>query len=102
MGVGGGVWLINGTPRSPYLSPAAGLASSRPPPLLLLFFSSAETLMDSRWATTELAWTTFPESGVSVCVCVCVCVRARAPSLFLFHLPVNKAQSACYSMPPTV
>ncbi|XP_022610516.1 ephrin type-B receptor 3-like [Seriola dumerili] len=22
-----------------------------------------ETLMDSRWATTELAWTTFPESG---------------------------------------
>uniref|UniRef100_A0A4W6FP99 Ephrin type-B receptor 3 n=1 Tax=Lates calcarifer TaxID=8187 RepID=A0A4W6FP99_LATCA len=23
----------------------------------------AETLMDSRWATTELAWTTFPESG---------------------------------------
>lgn len=26
----------------------------------------AETLMDSRWATTELAWTTYPESGVSV------------------------------------
>lgn len=25
----------------------------------------AETLMDSRWATTELAWTTYPESGVS-------------------------------------
>ncbi|XP_070775202.1 ephrin type-B receptor 3 isoform X3 [Enoplosus armatus] len=25
-----------------------------------------ETLMDSRWATTELAWTTFPESGSSV------------------------------------
>ncbi|KAA8587351.1 hypothetical protein FQN60_016213 [Etheostoma spectabile] len=24
---------------------------------------SPETLMDSRWATTELAWTTFPESG---------------------------------------
>ncbi|KTG01954.1 hypothetical protein cypCar_00009092 [Cyprinus carpio] len=23
----------------------------------------AETLMDSRWATTELAWTTYPESG---------------------------------------
>ncbi|KAI3375164.1 hypothetical protein L3Q82_021678 [Scortum barcoo] len=30
------------------------------PPTLLFF---AETLMDSRWATTELAWTTFPESG---------------------------------------
>uniref|UniRef100_A0A8C4D8E9 Ephrin type-B receptor 3 n=1 Tax=Dicentrarchus labrax TaxID=13489 RepID=A0A8C4D8E9_DICLA len=26
-------------------------------------FFFAETLMDSRWATTELAWTTFPESG---------------------------------------
>uniref|UniRef100_A0A8D3A854 Ephrin type-B receptor 3 n=1 Tax=Scophthalmus maximus TaxID=52904 RepID=A0A8D3A854_SCOMX len=26
-------------------------------------FPSKETLMDSRWATTELAWTTFPESG---------------------------------------
>uniref|UniRef100_A0A3Q1CKL6 Ephrin type-B receptor 3 n=1 Tax=Amphiprion ocellaris TaxID=80972 RepID=A0A3Q1CKL6_AMPOC len=25
--------------------------------------SVPETLMDSRWATTELAWTTFPESG---------------------------------------
>ncbi|XP_038574369.1 ephrin type-B receptor 3 [Micropterus salmoides] len=25
--------------------------------------SVEETLMDSRWATTELAWTTFPESG---------------------------------------
>uniref|UniRef100_A0A3P9NHQ2 Ephrin type-B receptor 3 n=1 Tax=Poecilia reticulata TaxID=8081 RepID=A0A3P9NHQ2_POERE len=30
------------------------------PPSYSLF---AETLMDSRWATTELAWTTFPESG---------------------------------------
>ena len=36
--------------------------------------SVPETLMDSRWATTELAWTTFPESGVGVCVCVCLCV----------------------------
>uniref|UniRef100_A0A7N6AUB7 Ephrin type-B receptor 3 n=1 Tax=Anabas testudineus TaxID=64144 RepID=A0A7N6AUB7_ANATE len=26
-------------------------------------FPTEETLMDSRWATTELAWTTFPESG---------------------------------------
>uniref|UniRef100_A0A673AJ54 Ephrin type-B receptor 3 n=1 Tax=Sphaeramia orbicularis TaxID=375764 RepID=A0A673AJ54_9TELE len=26
-------------------------------------FYTEETLMDSRWATTELAWTTFPESG---------------------------------------
>lgn len=31
----------------------------------LVFFVLTETLMDSRWATTELAWTTFPESGVS-------------------------------------
>lgn len=32
------------------------------------FLLPTETLMDSRWATTELAWTTFPESGVSKCV----------------------------------
>ncbi|KAL3988217.1 hypothetical protein ACER0C_012535 [Sarotherodon galilaeus] len=38
-------------------------------PLAILKLLSAsllvikETLMDSRWATTELAWTTFPESG---------------------------------------
>ncbi|XP_053738700.1 ephrin type-B receptor 3 isoform X2 [Synchiropus splendidus] len=28
-----------------------------------LVLAVEETLMDSRWATTELAWTTFPESG---------------------------------------
>src|SRR4029434_8016324 len=37
-----------------------------------------ETLMDTKWATTELAWTAHPETGVSIteCVCVCECVRA--------------------------
>uniref|UniRef100_A0A674N7Z2 Ephrin type-B receptor 3 n=1 Tax=Takifugu rubripes TaxID=31033 RepID=A0A674N7Z2_TAKRU len=31
--------------------------------MLLLAPAGRQTLMDSRWATTELAWTTFPESG---------------------------------------
>ncbi|XP_029560036.1 ephrin type-B receptor 3 isoform X1 [Salmo trutta] len=31
--------------------------------VLPVVLSVEETLMDSKWATTELAWTTFPESG---------------------------------------
>ncbi|XP_061549717.1 ephrin type-B receptor 3 [Phycodurus eques] len=31
--------------------------------LVPMVLAVEETLMDSRWATTELAWTTFPESG---------------------------------------
>lgn len=31
----------------------------------MFMFPITETLMDSRLATTELAWTTYPESGVS-------------------------------------
>ncbi|XP_041946265.1 ephrin type-B receptor 3 [Alosa sapidissima] len=31
--------------------------------LLPVVFGVEETLMDSKWATTELAWTTYPESG---------------------------------------
>lgn len=34
------------------------------------FFFSAETLMDTKWATTELAWTSHPETGVSYYCCV--------------------------------
>lgn len=34
----------------------------------LIIFGHTETLMDSKWATTELAWTTYPESGVSKCL----------------------------------
>lgn len=30
--------------------------------------------MDTTWATTELAWTAHPETGVSL-LCVCACVR---------------------------
>ena len=55
------IWFLLLTPFNPDLSTFLLLSLS-----LSLFFSSvAETLMDSRWATTELAWTTFPESGVS-------------------------------------
>ncbi|KAM7379022.1 hypothetical protein PAMP_004600 [Pampus punctatissimus] len=35
-----------------------------------------ETLMDSRWATTELAWTTFPESGVRPSLNVLVSMKS--------------------------
>lgn len=35
-----------------------------------LFFCFAETLMDTKWATTELAWTSHPETGVSYYFCV--------------------------------
>lgn len=41
-----------------------------------------ETLMDSKWATTELAWTTYPESGVSTSV-----PSVRSHPLYL-HAPV--------------
>lgn len=38
-----------------------------------------ETLMDSKWATTELAWTTYPESGVSMSVLsVCSCLPTHS------------------------
>ena len=67
-------------------------------PLYLTSSSSqfAETLMDSRWATTELAWTTFPESGVSYLFIFFVLQQ------HLFHLLVNRAQSALNSTPPAV
>lgn len=71
------------------------------PPTLVFFI--AETLMDSRWATTELAWTTFPESGVSsVCLCLFVFLCPAPSPCFLFRLLVNRAQSALNSPPPTV
>lgn len=61
-----------------------GVSSSHHPsqichPSSYSFFFFAETLMDSRWATTELAWTTFPESGVSKCVPVFVFLRPPSP-----------------------
>lgn len=44
---------------------------------LLVFFllPFTETLMDTKWATTELAWTAHPETGVSSLCSVCVFVE---------------------------
>lgn len=42
----------------PILSMVSDLCSS--------FCCSPETLMDTKWVTSELAWTSHPESGVSL------------------------------------
>lgn len=48
-----------------------------------------ETLMDTKWATTELAWTAHPETGVN-CWSVCVCVWS--------HMCVSLCFSVCVCM----
>lgn len=48
-------WLLLGDLFFPILSLAPDLFSSVAPP---------ETLMDTKWVTSELAWTSHPESGV--------------------------------------
>uniref|UniRef100_A0A2K5W4F3 Ephrin type-B receptor 3 n=1 Tax=Macaca fascicularis TaxID=9541 RepID=A0A2K5W4F3_MACFA len=57
------------TPPPPPLSPPPGLLPLLPPLLLLPLLLPAgcraleETLMDTKWVTSELAWTSHPESG---------------------------------------
>lgn len=102
-----GVWLIKGRPRSFYLTPAlrntpagpphANAHSFNPPPPLALSICRnpyGQSVGNHRAGVDDVP----REWGEFVCVWVCV----RAPTRFLFHLLVNKAQSACNRSPPTV
>lgn len=46
--------------------------------------------MDTKWATTELAWTAHPETGVSLLCSVCVCVFMERETDLLMEIQMVK------------
>lgn len=53
--------------------------------MCFLNFICVETLLDTRWATSELAWVVHPESGVSMVISFYVSKPCFLPKLMFSH-----------------